>query len=142
MSHFANVKTAIVDKECLIKALKTVLGIDTIIEDHNRPVKLTGYYGNKVAQHANVVVRGSQLGLKADIGFIRNEDGNYDAVIDGWDLKHSQLEFDSPQDFLQKVQMTHTIAYIERNYPPSVWNYEQVTTKEGGIRLHLTAVSI
>jgi hypothetical protein len=84
MSHFTTVKTQIVDKEYLLKALAEC-GFSTVKEGDNLP--LYGYQGDKRAQTADIVVRRKHISPASnDLGFKKTDSG-YEIIISEYDVK-------------------------------------------------------
>jgi hypothetical protein len=56
------------------------------IREHDSPVELKGYPGDR-AQHASIVIRGGTIGAgnRYDIGFEKEADGSYRAYVNDMD---------------------------------------------------------
>jgi hypothetical protein len=102
MSHFTSIKTRIADLEALTKAL-TDLGFKTI-EVHTEAQNLYGYQGDQRSQRAEVIIRRKFVGSASnDIGFKRQTDGTFEAIISNYDrTKYSRSWLE---------QLTHRYAY-------------------------------
>ena len=86
MSHYTECKTAFKSKEALIKALIERGWTKDKIEVHDQAVKLVGYRGDERATKANIVIRRVHVGAASnDIGFRREENGTYTAVVSDYD---------------------------------------------------------
>jgi hypothetical protein len=86
MSHFTVLKTRISDVEALTKALADV-GFKHL-EVHEAPQHLYGFQGDRRPQMAEVIIRRKFVGRSSnDIGFKRNADGTFDAIISGYDRR-------------------------------------------------------
>lgn len=100
MSEYAATKTEYKDKDCLIKALNAQ-GYNTI-EDHEVPQQLIDYRGNptryldKNGDKANIIVRRKYVGGAAnDLGFLKQADGTYSAIVSEYDSgKHNKQWFE------------------------------------------------
>ena len=90
MSHFTTLKTRITDVKALRAALAD-LGFKEV-EVHDKAQPLHGYRGDEREQTAEVIIRRKHLGwLSNDLGFKRNADGAFDALISEYDRgKYSQ----------------------------------------------------
>jgi hypothetical protein len=56
------------------------------VEVHDRPQPLVGWLGDRRSQSAEVIVRQRHVGLNSnDLGFARDEGGNYCALISDFD---------------------------------------------------------
>ena len=84
MSHFTRLKTRITDVAALTKALADVGFKD--VEVHATPQHLYGFVGDRREQTAEVIIRKRQIGwLSNDIGFQRQPDGTFEAIISEYD---------------------------------------------------------
>ena len=88
MSAYKKIECEIVDKDCLLEALK-LLGFspDVFVE----PEKLKGYRGDQRNEVANIVISRDQVnkftGASNDIGFLWNESENkYDFIVSDYDI--------------------------------------------------------
>lgn len=88
MSAYKKIECEIVDKDCLLEALK-LLGFspDVFVE----PEKLKGYRGDQRNEVANIVISRDQVnkftGASNDIGFLWNESKNkYDFIVSDYDV--------------------------------------------------------
>lgn len=90
MSHFTTLKTQIADVKALQAALAD-LGFKEV-EVHGTAEYLYGYLGDARSQTAEVIVRRKHVGwLSNDLGFKRNANGTFDAIISDYDRrKYSQ----------------------------------------------------
>jgi hypothetical protein len=126
MSHFSRIKTQIVEKEFLLKAIQD-LGYEYI----DGKQKLNGFAGAK----AEVDVR-IPISLSYDIGF-KKTNGQYEIIADWWGVtKIKQKEFSN--QLMQRYAYHATIAKLEaKGFTLS--NEEE--TKDGQIRLVLRRMS-
>lgn len=84
MSHYTTLETVFTDADSLLRGLK-YLGFD-VVEFHETPTPLFGYLGDKRAEKANIIVRREYVGrLSNDIGFIRNAQGAFQAIVSDYD---------------------------------------------------------
>jgi len=88
MSAYKKIECEIVDKDCLLEALK-LLGFspDVFVE----PEKLKGYRGDQRNEVANIVISRDQVnkftGASNDIGFLWNGSENkYDFIVSDYDI--------------------------------------------------------
>lgn len=87
MSHYSRVRTTLRDAGLLAAALRE-LGFGTV-EVHDVPQPLHGYLGDVREQRAEVIVRREHVGRSSnDIGFARQPDGTFEAVISDYDRIH------------------------------------------------------
>jgi hypothetical protein len=86
MSHFTRIKTQLQDGELLQKALAD-LGFQNV-EVHETAQHLYGWQGDVRPQTAEVVIRRRFIGPASnDIGFKRQADGTFDAIISEYDRR-------------------------------------------------------
>jgi Holliday junction resolvasome RuvABC DNA-binding subunit len=84
MSHYTRVRTKLNDATLLVTALKE-LGY-TAVEVHGEPHQLDGYQGDLRPEQAEVIVRRKYISSASnDIGFARQADGSFEAIISGYD---------------------------------------------------------
>lgn len=84
MSHFTTVRTQIKNVDALAKALADV-GFKQV-EIHPVARNLYGYQGDVRSQTAEVIIRRQYISAASnDIGFKRQEDGTFEAIISEYD---------------------------------------------------------
>jgi hypothetical protein len=83
MSKYEEFRTVIADETYLVEALEQ-LGYRP--ELHKGGASLFGYIGDERPERAHVIIRRSQLDSASnDIGFARDENGQYRAVVSEYD---------------------------------------------------------
>lgn len=87
MSRYCVVKTMFKDGDSLLCALMETSGWTAEqIETHENPQNLFGHTGDVRAQKAHIIIRRKHVGrLSNDLGFVRNEDGNFEAIVSEYD---------------------------------------------------------
>jgi len=86
MSHYTKIETRLTSLPHLLKALND-LGFNQV-ESYGSPVKLEGAESFWIDETAEVVIRKEHLkARKNDMGFKRQSDGSYVAVISSYDEK-------------------------------------------------------
>lgn len=87
MSRYATVKTEFKDDRALVDALvETGKWAIEQIEIHHEPQNLLGYRGDQRKEKANIIIRRKNIGrVSNDIGFLKEKDGNYKAIISEYD---------------------------------------------------------
>lgn len=87
MSRYCTVRTEFRDKEALIMALQETGGWQPEqIEVHDVPQHLRGYQGDQRQETAHIIIRRKYIGSASnDLGFVRKEDGSYEAIISAYD---------------------------------------------------------
>jgi Protein of unknown function (DUF1257) len=90
MSHFTRVRTKLHDAAVLRAALAEV-GYRNV-EVHDEPQVLYGYRGDARPERAEIIVRRAYVGsMSNDIGFARQPDGSFEAIISEFDRRrHDQ----------------------------------------------------
>jgi hypothetical protein len=84
MSHFTRMRTALRDADLLAAALREVGYAN--VEVHDSAQKVRGWGGQ--TRKAEVIVRTRNAGgAMADIGFARQPDGTFAAILDAMDLQ-------------------------------------------------------
>ena len=84
MSHYTTLDTTIVSTEFLIQALADMGFAD--VEVHEAAQPLVGWRGDLRETQAEVIVRRRHLGRSSnDIGFARNAEGRFEALISEFD---------------------------------------------------------
>lgn len=84
MSHFTIIKTQLRDRDLLHQALRK-MGFGTV-ELHDTPQPLYGYEGDARPERAEVIVRRQFISeFSNDIGFQKQKDGSYSAIISDFD---------------------------------------------------------
>jgi Protein of unknown function (DUF1257) len=84
MSHFTSIKTQIKQVEPLLQALAD-LGFQAV-EVHETAQPLFGFRGDVRSQTAEVIIRRQYVGAASnDIGFKRQADGTFEAIISDYD---------------------------------------------------------
>ena len=136
MSHFSRFKTRFVDQASLCAALSDV-GYKTV-EQHAEPVHLFGYRGDWRADKANIVVRRQQIGIASnDIGFLRQADGTYEAIISDYDKRRHD------DAWLQKLAQRYAVhATISSLTAQGYELAETVADANGNLRLVLNDYSL
>jgi hypothetical protein len=84
VSHFTIIKTQFKDRELLCQALQR-MGF-SVIEQHDTPQPLFGYEGDVRPERAEVIIRRQYISeFSNDIGFQKQQDGTYSAIISDFD---------------------------------------------------------
>jgi hypothetical protein len=84
MSHFTTIKTQLRDVESLVQALADV-GFKQV-ERHETAQHLYGFQGDVRSQTAEVIIRRQCIsGASNDIGFKRQPNGSFEAIISEYD---------------------------------------------------------
>jgi hypothetical protein len=87
MSHLADFKTQVTDRDALVRALER-MGFKGKVEVHDTAVVMDSYA--REGKKANVIVRKVHNGSLSDIGFEQQKNGTYTALIDTWGGTYNQ----------------------------------------------------
>jgi len=89
MSRYCTIETQFTDPDALVDSLmETGKWLRSQIEVHTNPQHLFGYHGDQRSEVAHVIIRRKNVGHNAnDIGFVKSEDGNYQAIISEFDSR-------------------------------------------------------
>jgi hypothetical protein len=110
MSEFKQYETQFKDKECL-KAALAEKGYN-VVEDHEQPQQLYDYHGrpttylDKTGDKAEIIVRRTYVGGAAnDLGFRKQSDGTYSAIISAYDSGRHNTKWmvDLKKSYTEKV---------------------------------------
>jgi hypothetical protein len=106
MSAYHLQKTCYKDKDCLVEALGEMGYTDVEVNDIAQ--NLVGYHGDTRSQKANIIVRRRHISRAAnDLGFVKQEDGTYSAIVSDYDSgKHNPQWFKKlKQSYTERVDM-------------------------------------
>lgn len=108
MSEFLSVKTEIRDPDCLVAALAD-LGFATV--ERGEKLALYGYQGDLRPQTADIVLRRMHIGAQSnDVGFARQADGTYTAIVSEFDTRNPHalgFKWDVRRDHLMQRYALH-----------------------------------
>ncbi len=103
MSAYNEIETQFSDEGCLVEALKE-MGYQPQV--NTKAQKLEGYHGDKREQTAEIIIPRRQVGgASNDVGFKKNADGTYTAIIS---------DFDGGGNFGKKKQQQLKQLYAEK----------------------------
>ncbi len=103
MSHFSEVKTRLSNRQVLKKAL---LAMGHTIVDNEEGRVVRGYFGNTLPAEFKILTR-----THYDIGFVRDEEGNYQVVGD-WELMPKVAGI-TQEDFLRGLKRSYAKTAIQ-----------------------------
>jgi hypothetical protein len=112
MSAFRQMNTVMNDQAVLVKQLEKRF---KAVEQHTTAQNLYGYQGDKREQTAEVIIRRQHVGRASnDIGFKRDETGNFKAIISSFDSgKHNDKWLNElARDYMEE-KATKTMAENE-----------------------------
>ena len=92
MSKYNRQRSQYNDRDCLVAALNEVGYTD--VEVYDESVSLYGYRGDVRPEKANVIVRRKHISTAAnDLGFVRESDGTYSAIVSDYDSHKHGVEW-------------------------------------------------
>jgi len=128
MSHYTVMETAFVDTSCLVEALKA-LGLCEV-EVHSEKTNLYGFQGDVRPQQAEIVVRRQYVGSASnDIGFARQANGTYTAIISDYD-RHRYND-----QWIGKLKQQYAKATTIRELQKKRFKITEETMPDGRIRI-------
>lgn len=103
MSAYNEIETQYSDQDCLVEALKE-MGYQPQVSA--KPQHLEGYQADEREQTAEIIIPRRQVGgASNDVGFKKNANGTYTAIIS---------DYDSGNNFGKKKQQTLKKLYAEK----------------------------
>jgi hypothetical protein len=100
MSKYDSFQTTLTEEGALVAALKA-LGYP--VEIHTQAMPLFGYHGDERPERAHIIIRRNHLDCASnDIGFARNADGQFSAILSEYDRS---IGFD--QKWLNRVHQRY-----------------------------------
>jgi hypothetical protein len=131
VSHFLDVQTTFRDQACLLEALSHTWSVDKI-EVHEEPKHLTGYEGDTRPEKAHIIIRRQHIGCASnDIGFVKNEDGSYSAIISEYD-RHKYND-----QWLGTLKQQYAVAKIKKEYKKKGLVVREEQKPNGRVRLRV-----
>ncbi len=125
MSHFTCIKTQIKQVNSLVKSLADV-GFNHV-EVHESPQHLYGYQGDVRSQTAEVIIRRQYIGSASnDIGFKRQENGQFQAIISEYD------RYQYSQQWLNQLTQRYGYHVLMATAPEQGFTVEEEETLEDG----------
>ena len=100
MSHFTKLKTQILDRKCLLKALKN---LNYVFEEHST---IRGY--NRRTRKADIVIKTNG---SYDVGFVRKSNLEPFQIIADW-YGAAQAVGCSRKDFINKIQREYATTKV------------------------------
>lgn len=135
MSHFTTLATQLTDADALRAALADVGYAEVEVHEHAQP--LFGYQGDQRRDRAHVIVRRAHVGrLSNDLGFLRQDNGRFLAVISEFDrAKHNEA-------WLGRVTARHAYHVTSKTLAAQGFHLaEESTERDGTVRLVLRRVT-
>lgn len=109
MSAYTEQETQITDADILKECLKEK-GIKEVVQ-HDTPVQLEGYHGDKRKDTAEIVIPRRAVGSSSnDVGFKKQPDGTYKAIISQYDSHKFNQAFMSDLKKRYAEKKIHKVA--------------------------------
>lgn len=110
MSRYCTIRTIFKDKVALVDALIEIgEWTSEQIEVYNDPKNLFGFKGDVRSQVAHIIIRRKHVGRSSnDIGFLKDDDGNYKAIISEFDRNRYN------QSWLGKLKGSYAFHRVKR----------------------------
>lgn len=122
--------TNIKDRESLITALVEMGFERKHIEVYDTPQHLFGYQGDKRKQVAHVIIRRKHVGPASnDMGFVRQEDGTFKAIISEYDRHKYNAAW------LDKLSQNYTTNVVTEKLKAK--GFSVFTKKQADGKVHL-----
>lgn len=135
MSHFTTIKTKFADPDMLLKALADV-GFPAV-ERHYAPQPLFGYQGDQREDRAEIIIRRKHVGAASnDIGFKRDQDGFYQAIISEYDRDRQGFD----QSWLDQLSQRYAYHTTIEQMAGQGFSVVDEQSQDGQIRLTLRSV--
>ena len=136
MSHFVQCQTQIRDRSALCRALQELGWGDGEFEVHAAPVPLYGYQDDERPERAEVVIRRQFVGEASnDIGFARQPDGTYLAIISEYDQRSRGRFGPYDQAWLGRLTQAYAAHLLTAQYQRKGWQVHREQREDGTIRL-------
>lgn len=137
MSEFVQCETKFKDKQALIDALVDMGWKLEQIEVCDKAEHLYGYHDDKRPEKANIIIRRNHVGGSSnDIGFVKEKDGTYRAIISEFDSSSAGLHARQTGGYNQKWLGLVNAKYAERLFTRHAkkkgYDVKRVTKKVDG----------
>jgi hypothetical protein len=117
MSEYVIIATVFTDAGRLVEALVDLGFPPDTIEVHDGPVTLYGYRGDARPERAEIVIRREYVGRGSnDIGFARQPDGVFRAIISEYDQRTPGARGPYNQAFLGRLAQAYSLRTIQHHY--------------------------
>jgi hypothetical protein len=118
MSEYVEIDTHLTDASLLVAALEDLGFPRDVIEIHATAVPLEGYRGDEREQRAEIVIRRLAVGRSSnDLGFARQSDGTFRAIISEYDQRTAgSLGFAYDRAFLGRLTQRYGLRKIVPHY--------------------------
>lgn len=128
MSKYVNFQTKFTDGKLLIEAL-AAMGLLGIQNHIGNPQRLEGFQGDRRSNTADIVIPRHYVGSASnDLGFRRNAQGSYDAIISEYDQHRYN------HNWLNKLNVEYAEADLKAKAKKAGFKLVNTGLKENGNR--------
>lgn len=136
MSEYVTIQTQFRIPELLVQALEDMGFAREHIEVHPDPVPLYGYQGDRRPERAELVIRRQHVGRHAnDLGFARQPDGTYRAILSEYDQHHPGAHGPYNRAWLGRLAQSYSLRLLEQAYQARGWHVSAQRQANGVIEL-------
>ena len=136
MSEYVIIATAFTDASHLVEALVDLGFPRDTIEVHDRPVTLYGYRGDARPERAEIVIRREYVGRGSnDIGFARQADGVFRAIISEYDQLTPGARGPYDQALLGRLTQAYSLRAIQHHYRARGYQVQVQRQSDGTIQV-------
>jgi hypothetical protein len=136
MSEYVIIATAFTDSGRLVEALVDLGFPRDTIEVHDRPVTLYGYRGDARPELAEIVIRREYVGRGSnDIGFARQPNGAFRAIISEYDQRTAGTRGPYDQAFLGRLTQAYALRAIQHHYRARGYQVQVHRQSDGTIQV-------
>ncbi len=136
MSEYVIIATTFTDGGHLVEALSDLGFPRDTIEVHDRPVTLSGYRGDARPERAEIVIRRQWVGPGAnDIGFARQGDSSFRAIISEYDQRTPGARGPYDQAFLGRLAQAYALRTIQHQYRARGYRVQVHRQSDGTIQV-------
>ena len=136
MSEYVIIATAFTEAGHLVDALVDLGFPRDTIEVHDRPDTLYGYRGDARPERAEIVIRRGSVGHGSnDIGFARQLDGTFRAIISEYDQRTPGTCGPYDQAFLGRLTQAYSLRTIQHHYRARGYQVQVQRQSDGTIQV-------
>jgi len=136
MSEYVIIATVFSDAGHLVEALVDLGFPPNTIEVHDGPVTLYGYRADARPERAEIVIRREYVGRGSnDIGFARQPDGAFRAIISEYDQRTLGARGPYDQAFLGRLTQAYSMRTIQHRYRARGYQVQVQRQSDGTIQV-------
>lgn len=136
MSQYVECQTEIRNLAALCRALQEMGWAVDEIEVHDHPAALYGYRSDERPEHAEVIIRRQYVGeMSNDIGFRRQADGCYAAIVSEYDQRQRGRHGPYDQAWLGRLTQAYAAHLITAQYQQKGLRVTRTQREDGVVRL-------